>query len=116
MVLCGLCKTWQHAVCFALLQEEEVPELHVCDLCAQVRPLPLHISRVQLTPSDLFPFQLEGEGGRSCTDSFLQFLSPIALQVGPPLVHKYGGSSAPPPPPPPRPHAHGEGPCWLAQK
>lgn len=59
MVLCGLCKTWQHAVCFALLHEDEVPELHVCDQCAQ----------------------LEGEGAHSCTDSFLQFLSPIALQA-----------------------------------
>ncbi|KAL5502281.1 hypothetical protein EMCRGX_G009027 [Ephydatia muelleri] len=59
MVLCGLCKTWQHAVCFALLHEDQVPELHVCDQCAQ----------------------LEGEGGQPCTDSFLQFLSPIALQA-----------------------------------
>ena len=36
MVLCGVCKTWQHAVCFALLHEDQVPELHVCDQCAQV--------------------------------------------------------------------------------
>ena len=59
MVLCGLCRLWQHAVCFALLREEDVPELHVCEQCSS-----------------------EGEGeGQPCTDAFLQFLSPVALQV-----------------------------------
>ena len=59
MILCGLCKVWQHAVCFALLTEEEVPELHICEQCSSDQ---------------------EGEG-QPCTDPFLQFLSPVALQV-----------------------------------
>ena len=59
MILCGLCKVWQHAVCFALLTEEEVPELHICEQCSSDH---------------------EGEG-QPCTDPFLQFLSPVALQV-----------------------------------
>lgn len=66
MVLCGLCRLWQHAVCFALLREEDVPELHVCEQCSS-----------------------EGEGeGQPCTDAFLQFLSPVALQV---RVSVWGG-------------------------
>lgn len=36
MVLCGRCNTWQHGVCFTLLQEDEVPELHICELCSNV--------------------------------------------------------------------------------
>ena len=59
MILCGLCKVWQHAVCFALLTEDEVPELHICEQCSSDQ---------------------EGEG-QPCTDPFLQFLSPVALQV-----------------------------------
>ena len=59
MVLCGVCNLWQHAVCFALLSKDSIPELHVCDQCA--------------CPDE--------EGGHTCTDPFLQFLSPAALQV-----------------------------------
>ena len=61
MVLCGVCKVWQHAVCFGLLREDDVPELHICEQCAQ-----------------------QGAGGtqgHECTDHFLQFLSSVALQV-----------------------------------
>ena len=61
MVLCGECRVWQHAVCYGLLRECDVPELHVCEQCAQ-----------------------RGESktdGRPCTDAFLQFLNPVALQV-----------------------------------
>lgn len=35
MVLCALCQVWQHAVCFGFLQEESVPEQHVCILCSR---------------------------------------------------------------------------------
>ena len=36
MVLCAACDVWQHALCFALLSESEVPETHICVQCAQV--------------------------------------------------------------------------------
>ena len=36
MVLCGYCDKWQHAVCFGLLHESQVPQLHVCEQCAKV--------------------------------------------------------------------------------
>ena len=35
MVLCAGCNLWQHAVCFTLLAEEDVPETHICAQCAQ---------------------------------------------------------------------------------
>ena len=35
MVLCAVCNTWQHALCFALLTEEDVPETHICASCSQ---------------------------------------------------------------------------------
>ena len=67
MVLCGVCNVWQHAVCFGLLQEEDVPEFHVCEQCAQA--------------DDRSQGSSSGSGGYKCTDPFLQFLSPVALQV-----------------------------------
>ena len=36
MILCGVCGVWQHGVCFGLLEEEEVPQVHICEACAQV--------------------------------------------------------------------------------
>ena len=35
MILCGICDCWQHASCYGLLDEEDVPELHVCVKCAR---------------------------------------------------------------------------------
>lgn len=34
MILCDICNYWQHSACFGLRNQEEVPELHVCELCA----------------------------------------------------------------------------------
>jgi hypothetical protein len=34
MVMCGYCNHWQHAACFGLRYEEDVPEFHTCELCA----------------------------------------------------------------------------------
>ena len=36
MILCGVCDTWQHAVCFGVLKQEEAPEFHVCVDCSKV--------------------------------------------------------------------------------
>ena len=35
MVLCGVCQVWQHAVCYCLLQENDVPDLHICVACSK---------------------------------------------------------------------------------
>lgn len=56
MILCGLCNIWQHAACFGLLCEDDVPELHICDLCAQIPSNP-------------------------CTDPFLPSLDAVPLQA-----------------------------------
>ena len=37
MILCAECNVWQHAICFALLSEEDVPETHICVQCSHVR-------------------------------------------------------------------------------
>ena len=39
MVLCAICIKWQHAVCFALLTEKDVPETHICVQCSQNKPV-----------------------------------------------------------------------------
>lgn len=36
MVLCAICKYWQHGLCFCIKEENEAPEHHVCDVCADV--------------------------------------------------------------------------------
>lgn len=56
MVLCAVCQVWQHAVCFGFLEEELVPEQHICILCAK-------------------------EKGVRCTDPSLTPLKPPQLQV-----------------------------------
>lgn len=35
MILCHFCGNWQHAVCFKVLEEEEAPLEHICELCAR---------------------------------------------------------------------------------
>lgn len=56
MVLCAVCQVWQHAVCFGFLEEESVPDQHVCILCAK-------------------------QQGRPCTDPSLVSLNSSQLQV-----------------------------------
>lgn len=41
MIVCDVCKYWQHAVCFCILEEEHAPEDHVCDACIKVSRLKL---------------------------------------------------------------------------
>ncbi len=61
MIRCGECTKWQHAICFGFLDVAEVPELHICEQCAK---------------------NTAGSAtAKSCTDKFLQFLSPAVLQV-----------------------------------
>ena len=36
MVLCAICKFWQHGVCFLIVDEDDAPERHICDVCAIV--------------------------------------------------------------------------------
>ncbi|XP_046558644.1 HORMA domain-containing protein 1-like [Haliotis rubra] len=33
MIMCGVCKYWQHGVCFIITEEEDAPEEHICDVC-----------------------------------------------------------------------------------
>ena len=34
MILCSICNYWQHAICFCLYDEANMPETHVCHLCS----------------------------------------------------------------------------------
>ena len=36
MVICDVCKKWQHAVCYQILQDSDAPERHVCHVCGNV--------------------------------------------------------------------------------
>ncbi|CAH8541682.1 unnamed protein product [Schistosoma turkestanicum] len=38
MILCDGCDKWQHAVCFRILEEGDVPTSHVCEICAKLQP------------------------------------------------------------------------------
>lgn len=33
MIECPKCRHWQHGVCFGMLEEDDAPEIHMCDLC-----------------------------------------------------------------------------------
>lgn len=58
MVMCAICKFWQHGVCFLIVEEEDAPDHHVCDVCAQV-----------------------GDPEREPTDFYLSELSSIQIQA-----------------------------------
>jgi len=45
MILCSVCRYWQHAICFKILDESAAPEHHVCNLCCN--------SSVKLTDPEL---------------------------------------------------------------
>ncbi|XP_062569399.1 HORMA domain-containing protein 1-like [Saccostrea cucullata] len=58
MVLCAICKYWQHGLCFCIKEEYEAPEHHVCDVCAD-----------------------KDDPIKQPTDPYLYKLSPIAIQT-----------------------------------
>lgn len=36
MILCAVCKYWQHGICFLIRDEDEAPQIHFCDVCSEV--------------------------------------------------------------------------------
>ncbi|XP_048728230.2 HORMA domain-containing protein 1-like [Ostrea edulis] len=58
MVMCAICKYWQHGLCFCIKDEQEAPEHHVCDVCADT-----------------------DDPIKQPTDLYLYKLSPIAIQT-----------------------------------
>lgn len=36
MILCAVCKYWQHGICFLIKDEDEAPQAHFCDVCSEV--------------------------------------------------------------------------------
>lgn len=46
MILCDGCDKWQHAVCFRILQEGDVPTSHVCEICAKLKVIPINFFQV----------------------------------------------------------------------
>ncbi|XP_064602298.1 uncharacterized protein LOC135468143 [Liolophura sinensis] len=58
MILCSICKFWQHGVCFKIMEEEDAPENHICSDCSSVDNI-----------------------GGEVTDPYLIGLSPIAIQA-----------------------------------
>lgn len=35
MIMCGICKFWQHGACFLITNGGAAPEIHICDICAK---------------------------------------------------------------------------------
>ncbi|KAJ8299424.1 hypothetical protein KUTeg_023484, partial [Tegillarca granosa] len=58
MILCAICKYWQHGICFLIQSEDEAPDHHVCDVCA-----------------------VPGDQDNHPTDAYLCNLSSIAVQA-----------------------------------
>lgn len=58
MILCAICKYWQHGICFLIQSEDEAPDHHVCDVCA-----------------------VPGDQDKHPTDAYLCNLSSIAVQA-----------------------------------
>ena len=48
MVLCAACKNWQHAICFGVRNQDEAPDSHICDSCANVSNKTLHKNITQV--------------------------------------------------------------------
>lgn len=50
MVLCDVCNTWQHGICFLILHDTEAPSSHVCDLCSMSSGRPCTDSKLPPLP------------------------------------------------------------------
>ncbi|VDM17437.1 unnamed protein product [Hydatigera taeniaeformis] len=37
MILCDGCEKWQHAVCFRIIDDADIPQSHLCNACAKVK-------------------------------------------------------------------------------
>ncbi|KAL5961642.1 HORMA domain-containing protein 2 [Taenia solium] len=38
MILCDGCEKWQHAVCFRIIDDADIPQSHLCNACAKAKP------------------------------------------------------------------------------
>uniref|UniRef100_A0A5K3EUC8 PHD domain-containing protein n=1 Tax=Mesocestoides corti TaxID=53468 RepID=A0A5K3EUC8_MESCO len=38
MILCDGCEKWQHAVCFRIIDDSDIPKSHLCNICAETKP------------------------------------------------------------------------------
>ncbi|XP_028416115.1 uncharacterized protein LOC114539699 [Dendronephthya gigantea] len=56
MILCSVCKNWQHASCYRFFAEEDCPIMHICVQCAKSE-------------------------NKECTDGTLVGLTPVKLQT-----------------------------------
>ena len=37
MILCDGCEKWQHAVCFRIIDDADIPQSHLCNICAKTK-------------------------------------------------------------------------------
>ncbi|KAM7534841.1 hypothetical protein Aperf_G00000117907 [Anoplocephala perfoliata] len=37
MILCDGCEKWQHAVCFRIIDDADIPQSHLCNYCAKIK-------------------------------------------------------------------------------
>lgn len=37
MILCDGCEKWQHAVCFRIIDDADIPQSHLCNACAKAK-------------------------------------------------------------------------------
>ncbi|XP_033645488.1 HORMA domain-containing protein 1-like isoform X1 [Asterias rubens] len=58
MICCEECRMWQHAVCFAIISEDNAPKKHICDQCSKIVPHSV-----------------------KATDPYLMTLTPVMLQA-----------------------------------
>lgn len=48
MILCDGCEKWQHAVCFRIIDDADIPQSHLCNYCAKIKVNKL---KMRLIPS-----------------------------------------------------------------
>ncbi|CAH1786348.1 unnamed protein product [Owenia fusiformis] len=49
MILCAVCHYWQHGVCFLITLEEDAPERHICNSCADPNDADLQPTDIKLS-------------------------------------------------------------------
>ena len=36
MIMCEICRSWQHGTCFLVLDDDSAPKVHICEICSVV--------------------------------------------------------------------------------
>jgi len=82
MILCTVCSYWQHAICFKILDEDEPPDHHICNLCYSPSTPATDPELCRLDPSKAEDLCLWRRSLAACLEVTYVSVGPLAERLG----------------------------------